>query len=398
MMRLAYLEATFGLSGDKILAALIDSGADIGGLNSALSALGIGVSVETQDVSVGSIAARRAHVSVEGEQPQRTWSDIESLIADSSLPPAVAKQARAVFERLALAEAEVHGVEPAAVHFHEVGAADSIGDIVGCVWCLNSLGIEHLACSEVTLGSGTADTQHGVLPVPAPATAALLQGIPTRGGGERSEMTTPTGAAIVATLAESFGPPPAMTVSAIGTGVGARETSVPNVCRIFIGEAESAEAIGAGIESQVVVLIAATLDDITPEHLAFASDELLSAGALDVWRTAVSMKKGRLGTTIEVLALPEDATGLSDLTMRLSGSPGTRMSVLARRVADREIVEIESEWGPARVKVLRLPGRIVARAEYDDCARIARDHRLAPEDVARSLEETAREKLPAQTG
>ena len=397
-MHLAYLEATFGLSGDKILAALIDAGADIGGLNDALGGLGIGVSVETQDVSVGSIAALGARVNVKGEQHQRTWRDIEALVADASLPSDVADGALRVFERLALAEAEVHGVDPADVHFHEVGAADSIGDIVGCVWCLSDLGIEHLACSEVTLGSGTADTQHGVLPVPAPATTLLLQTIPTRGGSERSEMTTPTGAAIVATLAESFGPPPAMTVSAIGTGAGTRETQVPNICRIFIGESESAEAIGAGIESQVVVLIAATLDDVTPEHLAFASDELLSAGALDVWRTAVSMKKGRLGTTIEVLALPEDATRLSDLTMRLTGSPGTRMSVLARRVADREIVEVESRWGPARVKVMRLPGRLVARAEYDDCARIARDHGLAPEDVARSLEEAVRTETPAQEG
>jgi uncharacterized protein (TIGR00299 family) protein len=395
-MRLAYLEATFGLSGDKMLAALLDAGADLDGLNGALGSLGIGVSVETEVATAGPIAARRARVVAAEDQPQRAWSEIETLMAESPLDEAVSERSREVFERLARAEATVHGIEPADVHFHEVGAADSIGDIIGCVWCLRDLGIEYLACSEIVTGSGTVEAQHGTLPVPAPATAVLLQGIPTRGGREPSEMTTPTGAVLAATLASSFGPPPAMTVTAIGTGAGTRETREPNVCRIFVGEAESAEALAAGIESQVVVLLAATLDDITPEHLAFASDELLSAGALDVWRTAVSMKKGRLGTTIEVLALPEDATRLSDLTMRLTGSPGTRLSALARRIADREIIEVDSEWGPARVKVLRLPGRVVTHAEYDDCARIAREHGLAPEDVARSLEELVRAQTPAQ--
>jgi len=390
-MQLAYLEATFGLSGDKILAALIDAGADVAGLNDALAALDIGVSVTTEGVTVNSIAARSVSVVASSDQPQRSWSEIESIIGSAGFESKVTQDACAVFERLANAEATVHGVEPGDVHFHEVGAADSIGDIVGCVWCLADLGIEYLACSEVTVGSGTVETQHGTLPVPAPATTILLENIPTRGGSEPTEMTTPTGAAIVAVLASSFGPPPAMTVSAIGTGAGTRATQAPNVCRIFIGTADSAETIEADVESQVVVLLAATLDDITPEHLAFASAELLEAGALDVWRTPVSMKKDRLGTTLEVLALPEDAQRLSDLAMKLSGSPGVRMSVLSRRVAGREVVEVASEWGPARVKVSRLPGRSVIHAEYEDCARIAREHGLAPEDVAHTLEELARD-------
>jgi uncharacterized protein (TIGR00299 family) protein len=392
-MRAAYLEATFGLSGDKVLGALLDAGADLGGLDSALASLGIGLSVETERVTKGPIAALQATVNVEGEQPQRSWPQIESLIRESSLEEAVIDDACAVFECLAQAEATVHGTDPADVHFHEVGAADSIADIVGCTWCLHDLGIEYLVCSEVVTGTGTTGSQHGMLPIPAPATAVLLQGAPTRGGDQHSEMTTPTGAALVATLADSFGPPPAMIVDRIGTGAGTRDLDVPNVCRVFVGEAESAEALGADIESQTVVSIAATLDDITPEHLAYAAQQLLEAGALDVWRTPVSMKKDRLGTTLEVLARPQDATDLSDLTMRLSGSPGVRMSVLSRRVAGREVIEIESPWGPARVKVARLPGRIVTHAEYDDVSGIARENSLAPEDVARTLEGIAREDL-----
>jgi uncharacterized protein (TIGR00299 family) protein len=394
-MRLAYLEATFGLSGDKVLAALIDAGADVEALRHTLSSLDAGLSIELEETMVGSIAARRVRITPQGDQPRRTLSDIRSLLEASKLEPGVAERSLEVFERLAEAEAQVHGIEPGEVHFHEVGAADSIADIVGCIWCLDRLGIERVVCSEVTLGSGTVETEHGTLPVPAPATALLLRDVPTRGGREPGEMTTPTGAALAATQSSSFGPPPAMTVSAIGTGAGSRETDVPNICRVFIGESESAEALDAGIESETVVTIAATLDDITPEHLAFAADELLASGALDVWRTPVSMKKGRLGTTIEVLARPEDATRLADETMRLTGSPGTRMSVLARRVAYREIVEVASEWGPARVKVSHLPGRILVHAEYDDCARIARAHGVAPEDVAKRLEELAREGASA---
>jgi uncharacterized protein (TIGR00299 family) protein len=390
-MRAAYLEATFGLSGDKVLGALLDAGADLDGLNSALSALGIGLSVEAARVTKGPVAALQATVDIEAEQPQRSWAQIESLIRESPLDATVIDDACAIFERLAQAEAEVHGTDPAHVRFHELGAADSIADIVGCAWCLHDLGIEYLACSEVTTGSGTTASQHGTLPVPAPATSILLQGVPTRGGEQRSEMTTPTGAALVATLAKSFGPPPTMTVESIGTGAGTRELDVPNVCRAFVGETESVDALSAGIDSQVVVSIATTLDDITPEHLAYAAEQLLEAGALDVWRAPVSMKKDRLGTTLEVLARPEDATELSDLTMQLSGSPGVRMSVLSRRVAGREIVEIESPWGPAHVKVARLPGRLVTHAEYDDVARIARENSLAPEDVARTLEGLARE-------
>lgn len=390
-MRLAYLEATFGLSGDKILAALLDAGADKDRLQAALESLGLGLGIEVSPAMVGSIATKRVTITSPDQQPHRTWAQIESLISDSDLREAVVRDSLAVFRRIAQTEADIHDVAPADVHFHEVGAADSIGDIVGCVWCLHDLGIEHLTCSEITTGSGAVETAHGTLAVPAPATAALLRGVPTVGGSEPFEMTTPTGAALAAQLADSFGPPPAMTVATIGTGAGTHATTVPNICRVFVGEADASPT--ANTQRQSVVLLETTVDDITAEHLAFAVEELLGEGALDVWRREVWMKKGRVGTNVEILANPEDARRLSEAVMRLTGSPGVRMSVVQRNVAPREVVEVESPWGPARVKVARLPGRILTHAEYEDCARIARARGLAPEDVSRTLEELARDLL-----
>lgn len=390
-MRVAYLEATFGLSGDKILAALLDAGADEHGLAEALGSLDLGLSVEVEPVTVGSISAKRVTISAPELQQHRTWGQISSLIARSALRESVTRDVLAVFERIANAEAAIHGIPPADVHFHEVGAADSIGDIVGCVWCLHHLGVERLVCSEITTGSGTVETEHGPLPIPAPATASILLGVPIMGGSEPFEMTTPTGAALAAVLADSFGPPPAMTVASIGTGAGTHATTVPNICRVFVGDAEFTPS--AETQTQSLVILATTLDDITPEHLAFAVEELLGKGALDVWRREVWMKKGRVGTNVEVLAHPEDARRLSEDVMKLTGSPGVRMSVVQRNIAPREIIEVESVWGPARVKVARLPGRIVTHAEYEDCARIARARGLAPEDVSRTLEELARDQL-----
>jgi uncharacterized protein (TIGR00299 family) protein len=384
---LGYLECTFGVSGDKILAALIDAGADLAGLNAALAELGIGVSVEISATTANSIAAKRAHVDIASNQSERSWADIRVLIEGADLPSRVADDALAVFAALAETEAEVHGVEVDDVHFHEVGAADSIADIVGAAWCFHDLGIERLTASAITLGHGTVEARHGTLPVPAPATALLLKGVPTEGGSEPGELTTPTGAALVATLATTFGPQPAMRVAQTGVGAGSREMSVPNICRLFVGEAASC----AGDEQ--VTLLATTIDDATPEQLAYAAERLLEEGALDVWRTPVVMKKGRAGVVFEVLATPADAPALAAALMDLTGSLGVRRSTLTRTIAEREIIEVETDMGRARVKVSRLPGRVTARAEYEDCARIAREHEIAIDEVARRIEDAARSRI-----
>jgi uncharacterized protein (TIGR00299 family) protein len=239
----------------------------------------------------------------------------------------------------------------------------------------------------VTLGHGTVESQHGTLPVPAPATALLLEGVPTVGGTEAGEMTTPTGAAVVATLAGEYGSQPPMTVRRIGTGAGMRETNSPNICRVMVGEASESE------QNERVALLATTIDDATPEQLAYAAERLLEEGALDVWRTPVVMKKGRSGVVFEVLARPTDASHLTDALMDLTGSLGVRRSEMARTIAAREIVEVDTALGRSRVKVSRLPGRLTARAEYDDCARIARERDMPIDEVARVIEEAARSEL-----
>lgn len=289
-MRICYLDAFSGISGDMTVGALADAGADSAALSAALAALGTGATFEFEKTARGGIGATKFHVR-EPEQHHhhhRHLAHVLELIDRAGLPARVKQNASAVFRKLGEAEARVHQVPLEKVHFHEVGAVDSISDIVGACLGFELLGIEEIHCSAVNVGSGTVETEHGVLPVPAPATAALLEGKPIHAHGPAKELTTPTGAAIAATLASQFGALPAMRIAQIGYGAGGHDfPTQSNVLRVLIGEKTGAS------EAATISVIEANIDDSSPEVLGFALERLLAAGALDATLTPLSMKKSR---------------------------------------------------------------------------------------------------------
>jgi uncharacterized protein (TIGR00299 family) protein len=286
------------------------------------------------------------------------------MIDRGALNERVKRDAKAVFQRLGEAEASVHGTSIEKVHFHEVGAVDSICDIVGACFAIDALAVETIHCSAVNVGSGTVKAEHGVMPVPAPATAALLKGIPIYSRGPEMELTTPTGAALVATLSSSFGALPPIKILASGYGAGDRDfPEHANVLRVLIGETTNAP------ESTTVSVIEANIDDSTPEVLGYAMERLLEAGALDVTLTPLVMKKNRPGTLLRVIAKPEDRETLAALIMAETSTLGLRLYGAERRVQKRKIVSVKTPHGEVRVKVTE--GGYAP--EYEDCRRIARE-------------------------
>jgi len=306
----------------------------------------------------------------EDQAKHRSLSAILEILQKSQLAPVVRDRAAAVFQKLGEAEARVHDVPLEKIHFHEVGAVDAIVDIVGVSICFHAMGIERFACSALNVGGGTVKMAHGVLPVPAPATANLLQGKPTYSNGVQQELVTPTGAAIVATLCESFGPQPPMSVSAIGYGAGTADLEgQPNVVRILVGEA--AEKPVAGFDEEIAV-IEANLDDMNPQIYGYFSEKALGAGALDVYTTPVQMKKNRPGTLLTVLCKPQDTNTLMSLIFAETTTFGARSYRAQRRVLPREWVNVVTDFGDVRIKVSRMNGRILHVApEYDDCRKLA---------------------------
>jgi uncharacterized protein (TIGR00299 family) protein len=362
-MRLCYLDAFSGVSGDMLVGALADAGADQKAMCEALEALGIGARVRFERVMRGGIAATKFHVEVQGPGPRRHLKDILEVIAASGAPDPVKQNATKVFERLGRVEAAIHQVPLERVHFHEVGAVDSIADVVGACLGLALLGIEQVHCSPVNLGGGTVATDHGLLPVPAPATAALLEGCPVYSEGPSVELTTPTGAALVSALASAFGPLPAMKLQAVGYGAGTRELpGRPNVLRVLIGEDSRAP------EATLVSVLEANVDDSTPEVLGYALERLLEAGALDATLEPLSMKKGRPGLLLRVIARPEDQERLAEVIFAETSTLGLRVYRAERRVRARRTVEVEIPEGKVRIKVSE-DGRFAP--EYEDCRRLA---------------------------
>jgi uncharacterized protein (TIGR00299 family) protein len=292
------------------------------------------------------------------------------ILEKSKLAAEVRERAGAIFRKLGEAEARVHDVPLEKIHFHEVGAVDAIVDIVGACIGFHALGIEKFACSPLNVGGGTAKMAHGVLPVPAPATARLLTGKPTYSNGVQKELVTPTGAAMVATLCDTFGPQPAMSVSAIGYGAGTADLEgQPNVMRIMIGEA--AEKTVAGFEEEIAV-VEANLDDMNPQIYGYFLEKALGAGALDVYTTPVQMKKNRPGTLLTVLCKPQDTNALISLIFAETTTFGARSYRAQRRVLPREWENVVTDYGDVRMKISRVNGRILHVApEYDDCRKLA---------------------------
>jgi pyridinium-3,5-bisthiocarboxylic acid mononucleotide nickel chelatase len=372
-MKLAYFDCFSGISGDMTLGALLDAGCDLAQLRAELRGLQVpGWELSAEKVWKNGMAATWARVKTEDQQRHRPLSAILQILRDSKLASPVRDRASAIFRGLGEAEARVHDVPVEKIHFHEVGAVDAIVDIVGACIGFHMLGIEKFACSPLNVGGGTVKMAHGVLPVPAPATANLLQGKPTYSNGVQRELVTPTGAAIVAILCDSFGPQPPMSVSAIGYGAGAADLEgQPNVLRMMIGEATEKTVLGYDEE---ITVIEANLDDMNPQIYGYFQEKALASGALDVFTTPVQMKKNRPGTLLTVLCQPVVAQTLMTLIFAETTTFGVRTHAAQRRVLPREFVKVNTSYGEVRIKLSRVNGRILHVApEYDDCRKLAEE-------------------------
>src|SRR3981189_15028 len=390
-MKYAYFDCFSGISGDMTLGALMDAGVSVEQLRGELQGLNVpGWELSTEKVWKNGMAATYAKVHTQDTQTPPALSTILGIIKKSSLAHGVKERAAAIFTKLGEAEASVHDVPIEKIHFHEVGAVDAIVDIVGACIGFEALGIEEFACSPLNVGGGTARMAHGVLPVPAPATAKLLQGKPTYSNGVQKELVTPTGAAIVATLCTAFGPQPQMSVSAIGYGAGTADLEgQPNVLRIMVGEA--AEKVVPGYDQEITV-IEANLDDMNPQIYGYFQEKALVAGALDVFTTPVQMKKNRPGTLLTVLCQPGDVQTLMSLIFAETTTFGVRTYSAQRRVLPRESGSVKTKFGEVRVKLSRVNGRILHVApEYDDCRKLAEEKNVPLQrvinEVLRSYEQ-----------
>jgi pyridinium-3,5-bisthiocarboxylic acid mononucleotide nickel chelatase len=371
-MKLAYFDCFSGISGDMTLAALVDAGLPADLLRSELQSLQIsGWELSTEKVWKNGMSATHVRVKTEDQQKHRSLSTILEILKTSRLAAPVRERASAIFQKLGEAEAHVHNAPIEKVHFHEVGAVDAMVDIAGACIGFHALGIECFACSPLNVGGGTAKMAHGVLPVPAPATARLLQGAPTFSNGVQRELVTPTGAAIVSTLCDSFGPQPPMIVSAIGYGAGTADIEgQPNVVRIMVGET-AGEALPAGLNEEISI-IEANLDDMNPQIYGYVVEKALQTGALDVYTTALQMKKNRPGTLLTILCRPRDTDKLIALLFAETTTFGVRTHAAQRRALAREWVNVSTVYGDVRIKLSRSNGRILhVTPEYDDCRKLA---------------------------
>jgi uncharacterized protein (TIGR00299 family) protein len=373
-MKVAYFDCFSGASGDMLLGGLLDAGLALADLEADLARLAVaGYRLAVERVTRRGITGTHFRVLTtagDGEKrPARTLPAIEAILVDSDLPERVKARSLAVFRRIARAEAAIHGTSVDAVHFHEIGAVDSLVDIVGFACALEWLGVEVAYCSPLPLGGGTIQTEHGRLPAPAPATLALLAevGAPTVPGPAQTELVTPTGAALLTEFATFERPP--IAIQAVGYGFGTKEFAWPNALRVWLGELLPDRPTPV---SDQVVELACNLDDASGEALGYAMERLFAAGALDVWFTPIQMKKNRPATEISVLARPEEAGELADLLLRETPTLGVRHRLWSRQKAEREFRTVDTPWGAVRVKVKLLAGLVAAVSpEYEDCAQLA---------------------------
>jgi hypothetical protein len=375
-VKLAYFDCFSGISGDMTLGALVDAGCAIELLRSGLQGLQVpGWTLASEKIWKNGMSATAVLVTTEDQSKHRSLSTILEILEKSQLSEVVRKNASAIFRKLGEAEASVHDVPVEKIHFHEVGAVDAIVDIVGACIGFEALGIQKFSCSPLNVGGGTVKIAHGILPVPAPATAKLLQGKPTYSNGVQKELVTPTGAAIVATLCESFGLQPSMSVFAIGYGAGSADLEgQPNVLRIMLGE--SAEKTVAGFDEEISV-IEANLDDMNPQIYGYFLEKALSAGALDVYTTPVQMKKNRPGTLLTLLCKPSDTQTLMSLIFAETTTFGARSYSAQRRTLPRESVSVHTKFGDVRIKLSRVNGTIRHIApEYEDCRKLATEKNI----------------------
>lgn len=365
-MRVAYLDCATGISGDMLLGVLIDVGWPEQRLRELIGKLKIGdVQIRVDRVSKRGIAATQVNVLSSPHQPHRGLHDLTTIVSNADLSPSIQQRAMAALKLLAEAESQVHGVPLDRIHFHEVGAVDTIVDIVGALAGFSELQIEEVHSSALPWSRGTVKTEHGVLPVPPPAVALLLRDVPVVGVDIEGETVTPTGAVLARTVTKQFGVMPAMTVERVGYGAGQRDwPDRPNVLRLTIGE-----SAGTGLQVEQLSVLSCNIDDMNPQWYEPVIKELNEAAALDVWLTPVQMKKNRPGTLIDVLCRPDNADKLRALLLRHTSTLGVRETSVARYSLPREIETVQTQYGPIRLKVATLPdGSRKASPEHDDCA------------------------------
>jgi uncharacterized protein (TIGR00299 family) protein len=383
-----YLDCFSGASGDMILGAFLDLGLPLDALKAALGSLAIeygGVSAERVSragVTAAKFRLHQQHASHAAHHEHHHLTHIIAAIRRSSLSAEGQDRAAHLFERLAEAEAAIHNTPIDKVHLHEVGALDSIIDIVGAVFAFEWFGIQDVEASPLNVGGGTVQCAHGTFPVPAPATARLLTGVPVYGRGT-SELVTPTGALLVSAYARTFGPLPSMRIDTIGYGAGDRDPKdAPNVLRMLKGARLSAAGAADGGDAGRVVKIECQIDDMNPQFFGPLMDALLGAGALDVFYTPVQMKKGRPGTLVTIIAPPASRETLTDILFRDSTTIGIRYEEMSRTCLDRAIETVQTPYGPVRFKVARREGReLNASPEFDDCERLGAEHGVSIKTV-----------------
>jgi pyridinium-3,5-bisthiocarboxylic acid mononucleotide nickel chelatase len=405
-MRALYFDCFAGASGDMMVGALIDAGADVNELRAQLASLGLsGYEISTEGVNRSGIFATKFNVTVdEASQPHRHLKDIAEIINRSTLSDLTRQRALRAFELLADAEARVHGTTRDRIHFHEVGAIDSIIDTVGAMIGFELLGIERFFASALRVGHGMVKAAHGLLPVPAPATAELLRGIPLYAGDIEGEFVTPTGAAILATLCDDFGPLPEMKITKAAYGAGARNPQgFPNALRVVIGELtirdQSTGAAGSALigHQESVSVIDTNIDDMNPQAFGFVMDSAFALGALDIFLTATQMKKSRPGVMLTILCQPAARETIIEMLLKETTTLGVRYYDAQRRVLARTLETVETRYGRVRIKVARDGERTLHfQPEYEDCARLARQLGVPVIEVQSAASAGYRERLDEQ--
>lgn len=428
-MRIAYLDCFSGISGDMFLGALIDAGVSAQLFEETVATLGVGARLEISRVMRNGISATKVDVWVDGEKDlpreeyrtnqnvtqspspansdhlahhhhheHRGLTEIRRIISAAQLSASAKATAIAIFEALGAAEAKIHNVPAEDIHFHEVGAVDAIVDIVCAAVGAEALGVDEIVCSPLNVGGGTVTCAHGTFPVPAPATVELLKNAPVYSSGVQAELVTPTGAVIVKVLASRFSAFPQMTIEKSGYGAGSREfPGHPNVMRIVIGEA--AATLAANTNAEIIAVLEANLDDLSPQVVGYVMERLLDEGALDVFGVPVQMKKNRPGTLLTVLCKPEDADRLTQLIFTETTTLGVRRRDEVRRILARRWEPVHTPWGEVRIKIASMNGTVTNYApEYEDCRRIAAAHHVPLKRVMGEAVEAYLHSGQARTG
>ena len=374
-MKIAYFDCFAGAGGDMIVAAMLDAGLDAGFLKAQIATLGIeNLDIEITETHRAGLRALRFIPKAREQHHHRNLEQIAMIIGQSGISERAKKTAIAIFNKLAIAEAAVHGKEPEQIHFHEVGAIDSIVDIVSACVGLEALGVEKVYCSALSVGGGTVNCAHGLLPVPAPATAELLKGIPIVAGPIQAELLTPTAAAVLTTIVDRFCPIPAMKIETVGYGAGSLESEkLPNILRLILGQTESDDSENA----DSVCLLETNIDDVTGETLGFITGQLLEGPALDVYSTAIYMKHNRPAVKISVICKIEDCRQIEELLFSQAVTFGIRKQMLQRSKLTKNFVSVETSFGPIKIKTGSFDGKIVnAKPEFSDCQSAAKDHNV----------------------